>query len=301
MIIPIYISTHSERKCPFLCITVWLLRYTVKLNKAKPLSFFLTFAQCLTYITLFWQNVYRIAYLNSTKSTGGYANVQRISNMAWDISDSPLYNQFQNTKWPLLLLASFLKKVYFMYWYIKETPNSIFHMKVHGDIKSCLKLSSFYFWTHKKRKDSTSVISLASLLDIDVFADGAETLCLPIFHCLQKLFWMGATAIMWISHAWSLGILSAPCGTFLPVMKCYCCQCETFSLYQSPSWQPSLFRQTWDNFKVTTFNTRSNGPNFFPIHCSTISFPFHRGSEIKPSFLRTAVAEFNGNLVLLGS
>lgn len=93
---------------------------------------------------------------------------------------------------------------------------------------------------------------------------------------------------MWISHAWSLGILSAPCGTFLPMMKCYCCQCQTFSLYQFPSWQPSLFRQTWDNFKVRTFNTRSSGPNFFPIHCSTISFPFHHDSQNRPSSWKTA-------------
>lgn len=106
--------------------------------------------------------------------------------------------------------------------------------------------------------------------------------CQPMSHCLQRLFSMGSTAIMWVSHAWSLGILSAPCGTFLPMMKCYCCQCQTFSLYQSPSWQPSLFRQTWDKFKVRTFNTRSSGPNFFPIHCSTISFPFHHDSQSNP-------------------
>lgn len=97
--------------------------------------------------------------------------------------------------------------------------------------------------------------------------------------------WSGATAIMWISHAWSLSILSAPCGTFLPMMKCYCFQRQTFSLYQSPSWQPSLFRKTWDNFKVRTFSTRLGEPNFFPIYCSTTSFCFitnHKAAHLPP-------------------
>lgn len=188
-----------------------------------------------------------------------------------------------------------------MYQYIEEPLNSIFHIKVPGAIKSWLNLSSFHLFDTQKRQGSSSAISLASLLDKDAFADGAETLCQPTYHCLLKLFWVGATAIMWISHAWSLGVLSDPRGTFLPVMKCYCCQCQTFSLYQSPSWQPPLFRQTWDNFKVRIFNTRSSGPNFFPIHCPTLSFLFHHDSEINPFFLRTAVEECNGNLVLLRS
>lgn len=176
------------------------------------------------------------------------------------------------------LAAFFFLQVYFIHQYIEEPPNSVFHIKVHRSHSVALNFHPFTFWHSKK--DSSSVILSASLLDKDVFADGAEKHCQPIFHCLQKLFCMGATAIMWISHAWSLGILSVPCGTFLPMMKCYCCQCQTFSLYQSPSWQPSLVRQTWDNFKVRTFNTRSSGPNFFPIHCSTISFPFHHDSQV---------------------
>lgn len=188
-----------------------------------------------------------------------------------------------------------------MYQYIEEPLNSIFHIKVPGTIKSWLNLSSFHLFDTQKRQGSSSAISLAFLLDKDAFADGAETLCQPTFHCLLKLFWVGATAIMWISHAWSLGVLSAPCGTFSPMIKCYCCQCQTFSLYQSPSWQPLLFRQAWDNFKVRIFNTRSSGPNFFPIHCSTLSFLFHHDSEINPFFLRTAVEECNGNLILLRS
>lgn len=154
------------------------------------------------------------------------------------------------------------------------------------------------FGTHT-RKDSSSVTSSASLLNKGVFADGAETLCQPIVHCLQKLFWMEVTAILWITHAWSLGISSSPCGRFLPMIKCYCCQCQTFSLYQSSSWQPSLLRQTWDNLKVRTFNTRSNGPNFFTSRCSTISFPFHHDSEINSSFLEDCSGR--RNLILLGS
>lgn len=55
-------------------------------------------------------------------------------------------------------------------------------------MKSCLKLPSSHLLTH--RKDSSSVISSASLLDKDVFADGAEMLCQPcqpVLHCLRKL------------------------------------------------------------------------------------------------------------------
>lgn len=79
---------------------------------------------------------------------------------------------------------------------------------------------------------------------------------------------------MWVSHARSLGILSFPCGTFLLMMKCYCSQCQTFSLYQSHSWQSLLFRQTWDNFKVRIFNTWSSGQNFFPSTAQPFSFSF---------------------------
>lgn len=46
--------------------------------------------------------------------------------------------------------------------------------------------------------------------DTDVFTDEAETLRRPIFRHPLKLFWMRAAAIMWISHAWSLGTLSGP-------------------------------------------------------------------------------------------
>lgn len=97
--------------------------------------------------------------------------------------------------------------------------------------------------------------------------------------------WSGATAIMWISHAWSLSILSAPCGTFLPMMKCYCCQCQTFSLYQSPSWQPSLVRKTWDNFKVRTFSTRSGDQISFLSTAQPLLFCFitsHKAVRLPP-------------------
>lgn len=151
-----------------------------------------------------------------------------------------------------------------------------------------------------ERKDWSSVISSTSLLDKDAFTDEAETLCQPLFHCLLKLIWAGATAIIWISHAWSLGILSAPCGTFLPMMKCYCCPCQTFSLYQSPSWQPSLFRKTWDNFKVRTFNTRSEEPDFFPSHCPTTSFLFQHDSQSKASSCSIAVGVIEWKFHLLG-
>lgn len=183
---------------------------------------------------------------------------------------------------------------------IEESSNFVFHIKVNVDIKSCLKLVFFHLLTHTERKDSNSVISSTSLLDKDAFTDEAETLCQPELHCLLKLIWAGATAIIWISHAWSLSILSAPCGTFLPMMKCYCCWCQTFSLYQSPSWQPSLFRKTWDNFKVRTFNTRSEKPDFFPIHCSTTSFLFQHDSQSITSSSSTAVEAIEQKLHLLG-
>lgn len=61
-------------------------------------------------------------------------------------------------------------------------------MKVNDDIKSCLKLPSFHPLTHTE-KDSSSVISSASLLDKDAFADGAEMLCQPVLHWLLKWIW----------------------------------------------------------------------------------------------------------------
>lgn len=183
---------------------------------------------------------------------------------------------------------------------IEESSNSIFPIKVNVAIKSCLKLVFFHLLTHTERKDSNSVISSASLPDKDAFTDEAETLCQPVRHCLLKLIWAGATAIIWISHAWSLGILSAPCGTFLPMMKCYCCRCQTFSLYQSPSWQPSLFRTTWDNFKVRTFNTRSEEPDFFPIHCPSASSLFQHDSQSNSSSSSTAAGAISQELHLPG-
>lgn len=146
---------------------------------------------------------------------------------------------------------------------------------------------------HSPSSDTQKVVSFHQLLCWTKMSSLMEQKC---FASLASRYstvfgsWSGATAIMWISHAWSLSILSAPCGTFLPMMKCYCCQRQTFSLYQSPSWQPSLLRKTWDTFKVRTFSTRSGEPNFFPIYCSTTSFPLlfrfitnHKAARLPPA------------------
>lgn len=182
---------------------------------------------------------------------------------------------------------------------MRESLNSVFHIKVNDDIKSCLKLPFSIFW-HTER---IQVVSFHQLLCWTKMSSLMEQKC---FASLASRYstvfgsWSGATAIMWISHAWSLSILSAPCGTFLPMMKCYCCQRQTFSLYQSPSWQPSLLRKTWDNFKVRTFSTRSGEPNFFPIYCSTTSFPFHHESQSSTSPSSSVVGAIWWQLHLLG-
>lgn len=137
------------------------------------------------------------------------------------------------------------------------------------------------FW-HTER---TQVVSFHQLLCWTKIPSLMEQKCFASRSSTVSWSWSRATAIMWISHAWSLSILSAPCGTFLPMMKCYCCQCQAFSLYQSFSWQPSLFRKTWDNSKVRTFNTRSGDPNFFLSTAQPLLFHFimnHKATRLPP-------------------